>query len=260
MTVERFLLLVEGPHDLEFCARLIKPEGFGRIDSLAKLESEFSFWRQLVPKKFPKDDNLLARHPVPTFFSNPSGQSVAMIVSGGDSKLAGQLDYSLGNLNQQPDSIGIILDTDQDRTPQSRHDSLLASIRAHASSPTFAGHPGEIAPGPPKTGVYCIPDNLNPGTMEDLLLEGATIAYPQLMNAAKAFTSFASELDELNKSDLSEYKNAGPKKSTASAMASILKPGKSIQVSIQDNRWLADDALNLPRIASLRCFLLKLLQ
>jgi hypothetical protein len=31
MTTKTLLLLVEGPHDLEFCARLLKPFAFSRI-------------------------------------------------------------------------------------------------------------------------------------------------------------------------------------------------------------------------------------
>jgi hypothetical protein len=42
-------------------------------------------------------------------------------------------------------------------------------------------------------------------------------------------------------------------------MASILKPGKAIQMSIQDNHWLREEAvLKLPRLLSIKDFLAKL--
>ena len=47
-------------------------------------------------------------------------------------------------------------------------------------------------------------------------------------------------------------------KAKISAISSILKPGKSTQVSIYDNRWITD-ATDFPALRSLRAFLLELL-
>lgn len=101
-----------------------------------------------------------------------------------------------------------------------------------------------------------MPDNQSQGTLEDLLLDAGGSAYPQLLQAAGEYAASASKSTELQKDDLDEFnKPAGLKKATAAAMASILKPGKAIQVSIQDNRWLEPTSLNLPRIKALREFL-----
>jgi len=50
-------------------------------------------------------------------------------------------------------------------------------------------------------------------------------------------------------------KPAGKKKATAGCISSILKPGKAIQVSIQDNGWLKHEkALELPRVVAVQRF------
>ena len=62
MTMRRSYLEVEGPHDVEFVARLLPPS-FKRVQMLADLDPAL---RCLVPAKFPHRDDLLRRVPVPT--------------------------------------------------------------------------------------------------------------------------------------------------------------------------------------------------
>jgi hypothetical protein len=50
-------------------------------------------------------------------------------------------------------------------------------------------------------------------------------------------------------------KPAGRKKAIVGAVANVLRPGKSVQVSLQDNRWLRDPrALALPQVARFQAF------
>jgi hypothetical protein len=264
MATETLLLLVEGPHDLEFCARLLKPRGFERIRELARLQSDHSAWLRLVLGSWPQGGDLLARHPVPMFFSNPTRASVAIVNAAGVDKLAAELGRSLANLDIVPSAVGIVLDADGTELPAARFAALTTAIGGlevdEARNLAFAPAPGLVNAGPPRCGVFIMPDNQNAGTLEDLLLDAAEAAYPQLKASAADFVSVASALPQLNRSDLREYqKPAGPKKAIAAAMASILRPGKSIQVSIQDNRWLGPESLMLPRIAALKNFLEELL-
>jgi hypothetical protein len=61
--------------------------------------------------------------------------------------------------------------------------------------------------------------------------------------------------------DLRELrKPAGRQKAVVSSIASVLKPGRAIQVSIQDNRWLSSRTLAEPKVALLRQFLRDLIQ
>lgn len=50
-------------------------------------------------------------------------------------------------------------------------------------------------------------------------------------------------------------KPAGRHKAIVGSMASILRPGRAVQVSLQDNRWLRDDALTIPRVKAVQEFL-----
>lgn len=266
MDSRTLLLLVEGPHDLEFCARLLKPRGFSRIKLHEELKSRHPFWLNLVPTGFPMHGDLLARHPVPVFFQNSEKpQSVAVVNADGVEKLASRLEFSLLALERPPDAVGIILDADSKGNPGKRFSELVEAVAANSSTESrrlsFPAIPGKVAAGPPRTGAFVMPDNQADGTLEDLLLEAGGMAYPQLLQSAGKFIENSSAVSDLKARDLQEFrKPAGRKKAIAAAMASILKPGKAIQVSIQDNRWLEGDALHLPRIAALSAFLNELLE
>ncbi len=252
---------MEGPHDLEFCAKLLKPRSFSRIQSLKVLKRDHDFWHPTVPEKWPHNsDDLLARHPVPLFLANPSGQSIAIVNAVGINKIALRLGITLSNLASMPEAVGVILDADDGSTPQVRFDAMHAEIAARpepaASGLTLPESPGVVGDGFPKSGIFVMPDNHSQGTLEDLILDAAENSYPQLLQAAQSYVSHASHNTTLQESDLEEFnKPAGPKKAVAAAMASILKPGKAIQVSIQDNRWLEPSSLILPRLKKLRDFL-----
>jgi hypothetical protein len=264
MTTNTLLLLVEGPHDLEFCARLLKPMGFHRIQQYEALRERHPFWLPLVPERWPHRGDLLARHPVPVFFTNPNGQSVAIINAVGLSKLATRLGIDLAIMTTQPDAIGIVLDADDAGAPQDRHAELVKTISARpepeAAQLKLPEKPGLVSDGPPRCGVFIMPDNESSGTLEDLLLEAGAQAYPSLRDAATDYVQGIDHVQGLNADDLDEFcKPAGRKKATIAAMASILKPGKAIQVSIQDNRWLDAAAMQLPRIKDANRFIQKLL-
>ena len=106
-----------------------------------------------------------------------------------------------------------------------------------------------------------MPDNVSSGTLEELLLEAGGQAYPGLQQAAADYVNGIDRVEGLTTDDLIEFgKPAGSKKAVLAAMASILKPGKAIQVSIQDNRWLEADSIQLPRIAKAHRFIQELLR
>ena len=66
MAIEHALIVVEGPHDVEFVGRLLRLDGFARV----RYESELDgFWQPLVPRAFPHGGDLLKRVPVPSFFA-----------------------------------------------------------------------------------------------------------------------------------------------------------------------------------------------
>jgi hypothetical protein len=248
-------LATEGPHDVELIGRLLKPRVFKRIQKAAELDP---FWKRLVPSTFPHDGDLLRRVPVPLFLASQDC-SVAIYAAGGLSKLASAVRAAIANLSEEfLSGIGILLDSDEDGAPLDRHLKLCADL---AGTITLPMTPGLVSRSAPRAGVFILPDNAALGTLEDLLLECAGHAYPSLLQrAASMVSSIEGNSPELRKEDLQDLqKPSGRKKATVAAMSAVLKPGKAVQVSIQDNRWLEGSTLALPRITALRAFLDELL-
>jgi hypothetical protein len=253
-------LVVEGPHDVEFVGRILRPYGFRRIRLKSALDP---FWEGLVPEVFPIDDDLLKRVPVPIFFSSDT-HSVAVRSAIGDTQIAKALYFNLSTLRPGQLSelvgIGVMLDADTVTTPVNRFAEIKGQIATFPLPLSLPNDAGEIAQGSPKVGVFVLPDNRSQGTLEDVLLECAGIAYPSLLAGADTFVRGV-DVNDLTRDDRKEFeKSAGKNKAIVSSISSILKPGKAIQVSIQDNRWLKDDALNLPRVKAVQAFLAELLE
>jgi len=161
------LIVVEGPHDIEFVARLLRPAGFTRIQSWEELPE---YWRAIVPQKFPVGNDLLARHPVPTFFRNKSGQTVAVRSANGIDRITTSLSDTLSQLSTAPEAVGIVLDADQALSPTDRHTKFLAewARKPNHELLIFSDSAGLVNRGMPKAGVFVLPDNVNSGTLEDL--------------------------------------------------------------------------------------------
>jgi hypothetical protein len=93
------------------------------------------------------------------------------------------------------------------------------------------------------------------GTIEDLLLEAGRTHYSDLLDAATRYVDAACSLPILNAKDTKDFKRpAGRKKANMAAAAAILRPGKSIQVSLQDNRWLTPPIADGSYLAHLESF------
>jgi hypothetical protein len=256
MSASRAYITVEGPHDVELIAALLRPEGFKRVQFRKDLDP---YWHRLVPEKFPYRDDLLARVPVPIFFQSGE-RGMALHAAGGETNLISKVEETISVLPSPPTGLGVILDADSTKPPIERFDRIAAGLQKCGVEPPAA--PGEISAAVPRCGVYVLPDNLSQGTLEDLLLECGAAVYPGLLGQARTFISgIDPDAAELAGDDMKDFgRGAGRNKATIASMASVLRPGKAIQNSIQDNRWLKDPrSLALPRIAAVRDFLLKLI-
>jgi hypothetical protein len=248
-------MVVEGPHDIEFIARLLRPHGFRRIQYLQDLDP---FWRQgnIIPSKFPYNDDLLMRVPVPTFLQTES-HSIAIHSANGYTRLAETLQETLISMDspENIESIGVLLDADKAEPVGRRFEILMEELHNKNPDLLFPSEPGQVTNAHPATGIFILPDNHTAGTLENILLEAAEINYPNLTSVALRYIQ-SLNLGELNHKDLEEFnKPAGSKKAQVGSMSSILRPGKAIQVSIHDNRWLEGEALNLPVIQVISTFL-----
>ncbi len=250
-------LVVEGPHDVEFAYRLLSPFGFKRIQWEKDLDE---FLDPLVPRKFPQDDgDLQKRIPVPLFLQSDS-HAIAIHRAGGDSRLTEVVQENAVYLDHAKiTGVGILLDSDQVMPALDRFNGIKSAMQQLGIS--MPNQPGVVQPGNPKYGAYVLPDNTFQGTLEELLLETAARVYPDLLTSATQHIDNAVLGNDLTADDKKDFnKPSGRKKAIVGAMASLLRPGKSVQVSIQDNRWFRANALNVPRVKAVQEFLKELFE
>ncbi len=254
--MKRAFIAVEGPHDVELIGALFRsldPKR-RRVRLLAELDD---FWRPLVPERFPHQGDLARRVPVPVFFVGGS-RSLAVMADRGDSGVVDSIRGALDALNDAPD----IIDAD-DLTGPARWDRFRASKAARELGDLLPTQAGRVLPGPSRVGAFVLPDGEGPGTLEDLLLDAAGIVYPTLLAGAETYIADAApHIAALPRDDRKAIqKPAGARKATVACVGAILKPGKAIQASIQDNCWFrTPEALALPRVAAAREWLADLLE
>jgi len=249
-------LVVEGPHDVELVYRLLHPHGLERVRQEAELDP---FFLQLVPRTYPPDGDLLKRVPVPLFLQS-STHAVAVHSAGSDTRMIETMEEDSVFLDTSKlTGIGVLFDADYAVSSSDRYAVIRERLREKGFS--LPENPGEVKTGPPRLGGFVLPDNISAGTLEDILLDCANLVYPTLLTTATAHVDSASRDKTLEKQDLRELlRPAGRHKAIVGSIASILRPGKAVQNSLQDNRWLCEAALAIPRVRALQIFLLNLLE
>lgn len=264
MPMRYALLIVEGIRDVEFIAKLVKEVyGLARVTLEKDLDP---FFNSLVPTKYPPEGDLTKRVPVPFFLRNGS-LWLAIANAEGDTKIRGALKEYLKRLDSQSiDAIGILLDADG-FSPTDRFNKLLSVLKKEDKEDEFGRRiqwpeqPGEVTAGALRFGVQVLPDNQTPGVLEDVLLDCAKTSYPELLRRAHVMIDDL-ELPEDGpwKNDRKElYAPAGKKKAIVGCIGNVLKPEKTIQVSIQDNQWICPETMKLEPMRKLSRFLKELL-
>lgn len=224
--------VVEGHHDVAAIGRVLKLLGLKSISKIDEIDHE---WLRIVRRDFPYLGDLHKRMPVPTFFQSES-RSVAIHPANGESEIVATINATLANIDISIlSSMAIFCDADK-KTP---NDKLLELEKASNKyedrlvNEIFASFiPGEIVNATTRLGFYCFPDNKEQGSLETLLIEGAETAYPDLLQLA---SSYIEHVDERYKQ---KWKPMDDSKALVGVIANVLKPGKSNQVSIQDNDWI----------------------
>ena len=249
-------LVVEGPHDVEFCYRLLSVYGLKRVRMIQELDEAL---KSLVPRSFPHSGDLLKRVPVPLFLQNGT-HAIAIHSAIGDTRLVETLQETLLTLDPETFSgVGLMLDSDSAKTAAVRYEELGKKVAEAAIGLTLPLLAAEVAPGPPRCGAFVLPDNVQAGTLEDLLLESAEVQYVDLLSAATGYVDSAIDEGLIPASHRTDIeKPAGRNKAVIGAMAALFKPGKAVQTSIQDNDWLRGSALGQLRIKAVQAFLVSL--
>jgi len=217
------------------------------------------FLRPLIPKDYPPGGDLQKRMPTPLFLQSGS-HAVAIHSAEGDARLVETVEENGTRINiNSLTGVGILLDSDTDKTPADRYATIRDGLRTKNFA--FPDDAGLVSAATPRLGAFVLPDNQRRGTLEDILLECAGQVYPGLLSTAAAHVDGAFQDQSLSKDDRKELgKPAGRNKAIVGSVASILRPGRAVQVSIQDNRWLRDATLTLPRVSAVQAFLVNLLE
>ena len=205
-----------------------------------------------MPQSFPYKGDLVGRVPVPMFY-NIRDFSVAIQTANGFERIVEIVKTTLKNLRvNQPSAIGLFCDADK-KTPVERFNELtkqLIDISAFSS----ITHPGRISIGEPRTGIFVFPDNSALGTLETLLLDCARISYPTLLQSA---VNYVNSVDVVYSK---KWGQSDKSKVMVGCIANVLKPGKANQVSIQDNKWISKETMQLNPLMKLTVFLKDILE
>ncbi|WP_373542306.1 DUF3226 domain-containing protein [Chamaesiphon sp.] len=248
-------LLTEGAQDIAFLIKLLKYQGIKQVEKRSKVDL---FWNELIPKTFPYNDELNRQVPVPKFLEG-DGLSIALQGAVGDTRLVNTIQEDLALIPQeQLFGIGIILDADN-REPQGRFDTIKTELEELKLGLNISNTPGIITQLEVKLGIFVLPDNQSKGTLENILIECGNNNYRQLIELSQEYISKIDE-SELKSGDLREIrKPAGKNKAIIGSVSNILKPGRTLQVSLQDNDWIDNRTINLDKIKLVREFLCQIL-
>lgn len=248
-------LVAEGIHDIEFIGRLLKRHNLEQVVKKNQLDQ---YWgRMLAPISWPPDGDLVKRMPVPCFYQN-GDYSLAVLSAIGNGEIVKVMKATIENYNliETGLGVGIVADADYVGGANIRFSQLKTETEGFIE---FSNNPGLVKKGRPNTGIFIFPDNKNDGTLETVLLKCAQGVYSNINKGAEAFVNNVdlAELIQEEKKDI--LKPAGKDKAIIGCIGNIFRPGKAIQVSIHDNRWICDETLCLPEIGALNNFLIELL-
>jgi len=244
--MENYLFIVEGPHDIAALSKYLKLNQYQMIRYDAEVPL---FWKDLIPNSFPYKGDLLKRMPVPTFFKSDD-KTIAIYSAGGDSEIVSATNNTLFILKdaglKSLKAVGIFCDADN-KPAIDRYERLMSLFEKELEDelkPIIENHLfGKVSQNQDyKFGVYVFPDNFSSGVLEDLLLDGANTAYPEIVNHAQTYLN-SIENENLPYIKSRNLKDSNRKKMMVGVIANALKPGKANQVSIEDNDWISQSSL-----------------
>ena len=238
--MKNYLIIVEGSHDIALIEKLLCLNGIN--EKINNADDLPGVWKHTIPTRYPFNAERLERiSPIPSFVKNPE-ISVAIKNANSDTEIMFVLKQTLQLMEvSEVDKLsGIMLVCDADNnTADVKRQRLLAS-RNEDMNFSLNEYTMELDVNVKKIPLYTFifPDNENGGNLENLLLQTAEIAYPELLALAKEYVKSAS----VYRNDLKKEQKA--KKAVVGCIANVMKPGKANQVSIADDDWVSFKTLH----------------
>jgi hypothetical protein len=248
--MEYFLLVVEGAHDAALIGSILTARGFRKTELLRDVDH---FWKALIPTKFPNNPQERLDHVMhfPDLYTNRAGKgrSVAISVAGGYSRVMDEFQTGLNGLRRVQDLAGLAIVADADTVqPAVRFAEIcerVAAVNNEGVENHRDGFPlalpaaaGEITAARPRFGIYILPNNADPGTLENLLLECAASSYRPFFQPT---IDFIDRIDagHQNGPELAELRKPNGKlKAAANILGNLLvHPGCSLSVAISRGAW-----------------------
>ena len=233
-------IITEGVLDVVFISQVLCC-GFGGeiIQRKNRLPERARQW--LNQFRWPVGDDIARRAvPAPSFIQFENGLAAVRNAQGlaNIRKTLTADQEAFLRLRWQPTSMGIVLDADVEK-PAVRFGDFAALLHDN-------GYPKPVhldcieALNDRRAGVFAFPGQGRSGTLEDVLMSVAACRFPTLSSRAnKYIQDFFDSSAEIEDNDLVELKRpSGPKKAKLSALAAVLKPGKPLSASIEDQHWL----------------------
>jgi hypothetical protein len=263
MNRQHSYLLVEGPQDVFFIGRILQELG---LRDVKRADDVPNRWKPFIDQAVSQRDRAERASgrsglPIWQMFKQAcllSDTHVVVIeqVGGNRSKFGNTLRATSALIDDGLEGLhGVGLITDADANPKA---SFLSSVQALMNSALQPPNSiGEVATGSPSTGIFVMPSAIAQGGLEELLIECAEVAYPNLTKSAKQYVATVDVNDAAyTEDDMKEMKSPqGQVKAVVGAISSVLKSGSTIQVSLLRDRWISPETLATPGVASLVQFL-----
>jgi hypothetical protein len=251
--VSEMLIVVEGVHDAAVVESLLKPH-FEKISERSDVPEHWHRFFSTTPAGPHSKPSQL----VPVFLKGKRGDKFIMIrLAGSHQRLATALAEDVRDLTPVvPSAIGILVDADAEDISD-RVARIRTELQGQQPPLVFPAIPGEFGcDNGCKTGIFVVPDNSSPGTIEVLIKEAAQHLHPTLFRKAAEYVSGIDEGD-VPARFRDDFNANGRAKAIVHSVGAVLKPGRPIQACITDCGWF--DEHGLPRISRLRGFLFELI-
>lgn len=238
--MENILFFVEGIHDANCIARILLMNKFKSIKNMEELPS---IWKNRIPRTYPFVKQRLDRNvQIPLYFTNDE-VFVVIVCSNGETNIIKDIDLYLSNMSKLElkviKSICMIFDADQKLAKDSFEDKFNKKNKDMIINKLdFIRGNCNIKDEYIKLYYYFFPDNYSEGTLEDLLLSGAKVVYPDLLKYVNEYIYNVDDKYKFNWGISSENKVK------VGCISNIFQPGSANQSSIRYDKWISSESIN----------------